>query len=84
MSLLGYRKQTMGRNRGSVALCEGGARTPVSTETVIRCAGGEVNMKGAKVVKVDELKYLRSTIQRVEEWSAGRVEWVEENVRGDL
>lgn len=38
MSLLGYRKQMMGRNRGSVALCESGARTPVSTDRVIRCA----------------------------------------------
>lgn len=44
---------------------------------------------GVEIVKVDELKYLGSTIQsnvnrRAEEESADRVVWVEISFRGNL
>ena len=49
---------------------------------------GTVKMQGEEVTKVDDFKYLGSTVQRVrkrsEEESTGRMEWVEKNVRSDL
>ena len=45
-----------------------------------------VKMQGEEVAKVEDFKYLGSTVlrKRSEEESTGRMEWVEKNVRSDL
>ena len=55
-----------------------------------RQVNGAMKMQGEEVAKVDNFKYLGSTVQRngvrkrSEEESTGRMEWVEKNVRSDL
>ena len=54
-------------------------------------SSGTVKMQGEEVAKVEDFKYLGSTVQSngecgraCEEESTGRMEWVEKNVRSDL
>ena len=48
---------------------------------------GTVKMQGEEVAKVEDFKYLGSTVQsngRSEEESTGRMEWLENNIRSDM
>ena len=52
---------------------------------------GTVNMQGEEVAKVEDFKYLVSTVQsngecgrEVKKRVQGRMEWVEKNARSDL
>lgn len=61
------------------------------TSVIVREAGGKVKMQGVEVVKVDEFKYLKSTIQSQrtvhgggEVESADRIAWVEISVWSDV
>ena len=55
-----------------------------------RQVNGTVKMQGEEVAKVEDFKYLGSTVQSNEEcgrevkYSTFRMEWLEKNVRSDL